>query len=484
MSITTFVERIAGRQDSFVLFGDQVFDISDRVESPDYVELCGQREFLVPSMSFYDFELLDERTQASAIHDARVKYVKDTVDQELRTDSDVNREKRRVKALEFIMQEFFPHMLSRKYDSDEANDSFIFDQFFGDEDDQEGEELVEDVNSPLVRARIEIQNKLDSLYGVGGEVVKVDQGELMRQAAIRKAEGKLKRGSILSINYSLEDMGIDSVKPSVLGGITGNQPVYCHKGEVFRLFLSHDDETSPDKFAVRIKGRNYYVGGRIGSVKDFSNHLSERRRRIWNLAALKEDQDVFAGVNEKLKGSERAKSQFERLAKEKEFDIDGYGFILRNGTYLVYTTVPKFATQDSRDPEKFWPYDATRVAIKIGWKNGKPYSFDQALVVEKRSDHPIMYDRSNPFSDICILNRKPESYKNNLMDIVRKLSDAVIAVREPLTVEGINRHPGETYFGTTLNAILTQEPMSRKEAEKAGYLVVEVVRTEVGVDQK
>lgn len=66
--------------------------------------------------------------------------------------------------------------------------------------------------------------------------------------------------------------------------------------------------------------------------------------------------------------------------------------------------------------------------------------------------------------------------------MVRKLSDAVNVVMQPLSKKSLDRHSGEVYFDHKLDDILLQGSLTRAQAEEQGYIVVEVLEHAVGTD--
>ena len=163
------------------------------------------------------------------------------------------------------------------------------------------------------------------------------------------------------------------------------------------------------------------------------------------------------------------------LAKLDEYDLETCGFILRDGKYIVYSRVPQFATQDGRNPKKFWPFPSVRVGIYMGMNRDEIYSFDSPLVVDPMPNHPCLSNKTSGYCKICNLNREPDSYNNTTRDILRKLSDAVNVVMHPLNKPSLDAHAGEKYFGVTLTEILKQKSMTRTEAANAGYVIAEVI---------
>lgn len=467
MALTTFLDRIAASQSPFVIFGDRFYSIEEG-SSPDSAKLGRAQLALMPSMPFRTFEGLDERVYRADIVAACKAYVRKTVDRELRAGEEIGNERSRVKALDFIMFEFLPYLLSKKYSGEEV----ILEAFF------RGEEEVREIGNKdrlVAKALDEITERLG--HDFGDELVKDDNpGEALRKTTLRKEKAKVRTGPIVESRYTLREMGLkeSELSESILGEITAHQPLYVNvnNGKVF--FLGAVDRSRKADLVLTIRDRLYVPSSEVATVGGLSEELSARREQLWYIDALERSKDDFSVVRDVIKEKSIRQRWLIELARLKEYDMGSCGFVLNNDQYYAFSRIPKFATQDGRDPEVFWPYNATRVAIIIGW-NEKPYTSSKPVVIEKRECHPCMYDRSRGFSDICNLNRDPDDYKNTTLDMVRKLSDAANVVMSPLNKTSLDSHRGHTYFGVHLDSILRQGSLTREQAREQGYLIVEVL---------
>ena len=466
--ITTFLERIAERQSSFILFGNAVYAIVESNGSPDFLEAGGARLSLAKSLSFADFERLDEKVQSSEILKYCSSYVKEAINSELKADDDVRKEKNRIHALNFIMTEFLPFLLSKKYESD----NLLLSSLNG----GKSEEI-----DPVGRAKAEIAAKLEKDFGKGEIRKGQDPVKEMRENLLKREKSQLNTGPIIPAELTPKDFGLkaDDLEFSLLGQITGNQPLYALDGKVFALKPAGRKDYD---FVFTLNGKPYVPSGESTlALQHLSAQLLDRYKRTLRISALEKSQDAFEEVRGQIKADDVTEKQMHELAKLSEYDFGDCGFVLKDGRYSVYSRTPKFATQDGRKPEVFWPFDATRVAIDIGWERGRPYSADKPRIVERREFHPCLSDRARAggFCELCNLNREPGAYKNTVLDMVRKLSDAVNTFLQPMNLESLNAHIGYTYFGAHLDNILRQGSLTRAEAEKKGYMIVEVIAKDI-----
>ncbi|HIH43404.1 TPA: hypothetical protein HA246_07225 [Candidatus Woesearchaeota archaeon] len=488
--LTTFLERIASRQSSFVLFGDRVYDILEANEHgekyQDALDACGMTFGLVPSIRFADFERLDESIQATEIEEYSSKFIKDSIDSALKPSDEILREQNRIYALKFIMTELLPFLLSKRYKTDDLLAAALAENAA-----QTAEQAADTARNhndePVARARKEISDKLTADFGTGTFQDRQDVSAELRQKIIEREISQQRRDAMFADTLKLENMCIlpQEIHSSVLGEITSHQAFYVLDGQAYRLMpANQQDSQATNQLIFRINGREYSPArSNRNSISEIARELLSRKKARWRIAALERSQDSFANIKDMLKAKQVTEHQMRELAKASEYDLGECGFVLREGTYYVFVRISKFATQDGRDPEKFWPYDSSRIAIRVGWANERPYTIYEACVIERRPDHPCLYERRREigYCQVCNLNRKPESYRNTVLDMIRKLSDAVNVVMHPLSKESLETHPGLNYFGDHLDKILKQKPLTIEEAEKQGYVVVYVVEKAVDV---
>ncbi len=151
--ITTFLERIAQRRNSFVLFEDRVYDISESPSRDSRLSIRGNDFSLNPSMTLSDFERLDEDVQRQQIDDYCASYIRDKVKEEMKANDVLKRERARINALNFIMVDFLPFLLSKKY----GTMSLLME----DVEDQSSFEILD----PVQKARDEISERLSRDFG-------------------------------------------------------------------------------------------------------------------------------------------------------------------------------------------------------------------------------------------------------------------------------------------------------------------------------
>ncbi len=472
MEITSFLERIAERESSFILYEGRVFSIIDSGKSSDFLQAGEIQLPIMPSLSYREWELLDEQLQRKSIESYSREFVKDTIDKELRAESELKQEESRIHALHYIMEEFLPYLLSKKYVSDELLQEEIFEET--------------KVEQPLERAKKEIREKLTADFGNMEMGEKQDPAERMRQSVLKKEKREIKTGAIVP-----QFVHTNGVPKSLLGEITAYQPLYVVDGKVFALYivgrnflaLQKHKAAKKDQFVFNIDGKILSLSKeRLPSLKEIEHEFIERSKKKWRINALERSQDAFDQIKDQIETKEVTGMQMHELAKLDEYDLGECGFILKNGDYYVYSRLPKFVTQDGRNHDVFWPYEATRVAIKIGWDK-KPYTTGNPLIVEKREFHPCLKGRSSGgYRTLCNLSRNPRDYRNTISDMIRKLSDAANVFLQPLNKSSLDSHSGYRYFGDHLDNILKQGSMTREQAIEKRYMVVEVIEKKITLE--
>ncbi len=472
--IRNFLERVAAKSPSFVIFGDRLYSIEERGVSPDKAVSGGLEMALMPSLSFEKLEKLDEMIHNEGIYEESKRYVQSVIDEEVKASREASEEKVRLKTLEFIMFEFMPVLLSKKYEDTDFLAGII---------DDDPDAAAGYSTSLVDRAKAEIQAWLDKDFG-GADYAKTGEspGEKLKIKLLGEERARITTKPIVKRRYSPEQMGLrkEDLSQSVMGNITGCQPFYVLGKDVYELALIENNRRKPD-LVFEINGKRYIPHKRALSIDRLADELKERYSHIWHARALEESRDEYSLVKEIIAVNDTKMRQMIELAKLKEYDLGNCGFILHSGNYYVYSRTPKFATQDGRKPGVFWPYERQRVGIIIGWsrRNEKPYSSQRPVIIDKSPYHPCIRDKDGTFSEICNLNRDPSDYDNTIADMGRKLSDAVNVVMGPLNKESLDAHEGHTYFGTPLDKILKQGSLTRQKAINRGYVVVEVIPTEV-----
>ncbi len=464
--VTSFLERVAARESSFVMLGDQLYALMRGEGRSDRVEIAGLSIDLVPSLPFGTLEALDDEVYSREIWTDCEQFVQQAIDLEVKAEKDLRGAKNRLQALDFIMFEFLPFMLSKKYTTEE----YIGQMFAVGEHDGDGKRLLQ-------TARDEIQAKLDKDFGVGRDTDD-NPGERMRRAVMGKLASQLEKKPLVPQEIELKEMGIPGVLRGRLCDITAGQPLYISDGSVYQL-VPAQKRPSPDEMFFTILGHRYVPGRMILGLPALLGEYAKRRNDERHLEALEHSRDMFGLIKDVIKTDGKRQQQLAELAKLSEYDLGVCGFVMLEGNYWVYSRVPKFVTQDGRDENVFWPFPSVRVAIAVGWENGKAYAYGEPHVVDRMQFHPCMYDRNGEFSKICNLNRHAGDYHNTTRDIVRKLSDAVNVVLHPMNKSSLEAHAGYTYFGVHLNDILKQGSMTREEAVAQGYYVAEVIEKRI-----
>ncbi|PIN75811.1 hypothetical protein COV17_03640 [Candidatus Woesearchaeota archaeon CG10_big_fil_rev_8_21_14_0_10_36_11] len=485
-TLTTFLERIAERGLSFVLHGSRLYDFVDTEKYPDNVRVGGFHQSLVPSLSFSHLERFDVDMQVRPIHTHCTGYVKDTVNAELKAEEELLSEKGRIHTLEFIMYELLPLIVSKKYGADS---SIYHDEINAALDDLEGgtgkTSGVEIQQDRFVQtAKEEIRAQLAQDFGTD-DTVEENPSERLRAIVLQREKQSLSRDPLVPLLYTPEEIGIveDGISSSLFGEITGNQALYVINGNVFQLVIrdQHDDgaDSVDSELVFTVNGREYVPGKKVTDIATLSSEYKQRRVKLWRIAALEKSKDAFDIIRNIVREDGVTQRQMHELAKREEYDISGSGFILREGHYYVYTTVNKFATQDGRNGDVFWPFPTTRVAIQVGSNGGVHYVTREVYVVEQREHHPCIRERMRPsgFGSLC--NLKDSNYGKTPAEMVRRLNAGVNVVREPLNQISLDKHPGYTYFYVHLDDILTQGSLTRADARAQGYDVIEVLEKKV-----
>lgn len=461
---TTYLERLVERQSSFLFFGNFFYSLEPSSQpSENTFHSFGFIQPLVRSLPFDRFEALDERMQSPAIKAYCKDYIAESINRELKAEQEIRAGVAKIKALEFIMYELLPHLVSRNY-----TDTYTtWDALFGKE---VNETATIQEESVVERAKRTIAEKLHADFGVHEQEQEENVAERLRLLRLRKEKESVKTDPLFNPAYTLEELGVSAVtSPSILGNITAHQPFYVVDGRVFSL----DREDQKGDIFFMVHGKRYVPGKEIEKLSTFIGTLKTRTLQKWQITALETSRDAFAVINETITDSKVKQHELRELSKLNEYDIEGCGFIARNDNYYVYVTLPKFATQDFRNPTVFWPYEQTKVAIHIGWQDGQVYTTGKPVVVEQREYHPCMYKRDRPFSDIC--NLEDRNYSPGVQGMVDKLSDGRNVVETPLSKVSLDAHTGYTYFGVHLDNILRQGSLTREDAEKKDYRVIEVV---------
>jgi hypothetical protein len=245
-------------------------------------------------------------------------------------------------------------------------------------------------------------------------------------------------------------------------------------------------------------GVSFRLNNRHFSIANFesSNIFSayqERKRTRWNLDSIQEVPQGTGARGKRLfiaNVTEKEINGLSRYLVEKgEYEIAGYGIILNGGEaniLYVYKRVPKFATQDGRNENRYWAYDSMRVAVGLGWDEKGIHVFDRTKIVEYQK-HIICVYENNPniagWNSVCNSAAEYRNYGRDARGIVSKLSDAVNVVTHPMNLPSLQKHASRNYqYGPgTLDMILKdQKPMTREDAIKNRYDIFDVIPKEVG----
>lgn len=473
-----YLEKIADRQSSFLIFNSRIYtavadDLTVPSEGEDYLEAAGLKLRLRPSLSCAEFEQLEDQVQAATIEEFSAAYVHDSIQTELRKKEDTTSEVNRLRTLKFIMEEFLPFLISKRYHSDDL----LLEEL------QDGQKPTIDL---LGRAKAELKAKLEQDFPTAPVTTEPaeqrDYSEELRLRLLSEEQLNLTQVQPLISRRTNPANYHKKTKPSRLSytqQVIDNFPLYIVEGEIFLLQSLKPDQSA--RLSFRIDQSNYApVTTADFNLSDLSTAILARKELTWKIAALERSREIFQEYRANLVSKDVSESQLRGLAELSEYDLGDCGFVLYDSHYYVYTRLPKFATQDGRNPEVFWPFEPTRVAIPLGWSNNRPYSTGRPVVIEKREFHPCLDGRSHGgYRGICNLNREPDSYGHTSVELVRKLSDAARVILEPLNKPSLERHSGERYFGVALNDILKQGSLTREQAVKEGYLIVEVIESKL-----
>ncbi len=454
------MDMLAERQASFILLDGRAYSLAETNTNPDFLRTGGIRFDLIPSLTFLELENLSEKLQTERIETYCTEYIKARIDQKIKRQDEIDREGSRLKSLDYAMSELLPFLLSKKYDDD---DNLLL-SLISDDDD-----LVDEI-TPQERAKKEIQEILKSRFGeVEGNEEEINLAEEMRLSLLREEKNNLE--SEIGFDYnehvgSLYEFSIDT-------------PLFISNNLVYSLIKIENPKE--DESIIHVNNESYRMHARADMhVSDLSERLLDKRKNIWRIAALERTQTAFDEINNRKREKDASKQYMRKLAELDELNLDNLcGFFIKSGDLYVYTQVPKFATQDSRDVNRFWPYDSTKVAIRLNWSRGQIYSSDSPIIVEPREHHPCLRNRTSGNSSICNLSRDSGDYGHTKIDLVRKISDAATALMEPLNPGSLKSHPGPNhrFFGDPVDDILggNERSLTRKQAHEQGYMIVEVV---------
>ncbi len=465
----TFLDSISEEVSSFLLFGDRVYSINASGKAADTLTALGTTLRLIPSLTYSDLETLDWKIQQDEIARAGDYFVRQTIRRDIESLNNLNNKETRLVILNFLINQFLPFFYSRKYPT----------HLPGDTEDPEYQE----------RARQELNARLEAEFGRQAATIPtqdVAQEHWLR--AIEQEKQELKQIERFPPRYAPETLGLEptKIRPSFFGDLTDHQPLYVQNRQVYPLSLADGTpiKAAPQAFRFYLKGKDYVADKIQCDLATLSANLLAMYEAQLHINALESNRKAFDVIRQTLESAKTDENALNGLVSKESYDLGDCGFVVIDDNYYVYTLLPAFAAQDGRDPNRYWPFEPTRIAIKIGFSSGQPYSSDRAVSLDKRANHPCLShkDMDKRTYDICILDRNPDGYGHELLGLVRKLSDGVLGFTHPLSLESLNSHPGHTYFGTTLDNILKQEPLTRQQALEQGLQVFDVM-TEAEVNE-
>ncbi len=473
--ITTFLDAIVERQSSFVFFGDRVYSISDSDDRGSlHRVIVGDRSFgLTSSMPFHYFESLDIESQRRTIDEECDAFVKRSIVGQYRSKLDSSG-RYSVLVLGFLVNELVPFLVAAQYGD---LGSAMLRQLTGETE----------TETPLERARNTMRLRLEEEFGVG-EPDETEVNVRLREQLLEKKRKELKTDSVVGVKYGLKDMGLNEsdILPSVFGGIIGHQPLYVNSNRVYTLNkISQSDVPSKRRrdMVFVLNGR-YYVPS--NSVSYYFSNLTEQlmSRMIEGLhfQALEHSTENHVSIG---RGSFLDEKMINALLGKQEYDFGGCGFIRRDEGCYVYKQIPKFAIQDGRNGENYWPYPSMKIALKLScyWRNNKVYSGSDPVVVDP-AKHVLSLEIKHrdpmPFDPICDSRANHRSYGDSPSELVRKLNAGVDVIRHQLNPSSIKRHepvglvygPGQVDDVFEKNGI---KPLTREEAMSNGYEVYDVL---------
>ncbi len=448
VKLTTFPERIALRESSFVLFAGRPYCAVPGDEIRDWIEVEGVRLGLTPSMTFSEFEGLDEALQSDELKELTKEYLKSTVEEEAEAVDVANKGQAHLAMITFIVEELIPRIYS-------------------------GAISREGFENQVDAARASLAQRLDDELGVKTMDMALKSSAV--KAIIKDAQlRERKNAPIIESQYSPSALGLASIPESLLGSAIGNQPLYVSNGRVFNL-VKAQNKSLPMRLSLNNK--IYGIGDEVLTLDALCDELHKREEGEWVSEALEELGTALNDIHGALSPKGKLYSHIFKLAKLKEYDFGNCGFIVKGSSYLLYVRTPKFVTQDARDGDTYWPYEPIQVAVQLSMADDTPISTGKAVIIGTVPTLPCVQERKErkPTHDICMVNRKESQYEQTVAGIIKKLGDAVSVITHPINREALEAHPGHVFFRDVLDDILTQRPMSREKAERDGYVVYDVL---------
>jgi hypothetical protein len=269
-----FLQRIAERQSSFIFFAGKLYALQEGT-SNDYMKAVDATVAMVPSLSFTDLERLDDRVNAQNYEAYCKEYIKNEMHKELKAQESISKEKERLQTLKFIMTEFIPYLLSKKYESAEL----IYKDILG----ITGED-------PVQRAKLEIAEKLRADFGT--EKLAADPSEDLRLKILQNEKKQFKITPLIQATYRIPG------KQSILGALTDHQPLYVQDGELFLL------EPGKGELSFVIDGTEYVPKRQAVSLGQLDAEFEKMKQQMWRIDALERSQDTFAEIRDQIKKSQ------------------------------------------------------------------------------------------------------------------------------------------------------------------------------------
>lgn len=454
-NLQTFVERLA-LNGSFAIAQETLFQVSDMVGSTESYLQGGNRRFpLVPSGTLSQFEAFERSRLEDAIFDYQREYVAVALQQEIRSRLEVRNDANITSALRFILSEVLPLMIDT------------------------AAELGELIGVPDKGAKTGKQ-VIDEIVAAAAPTPLKGNGDRKTEIAnLRsKLEASLPSGDIRSLlpapkgiekkrKEANPDAKQETDGASLLGKLLGGNPVYVSQGLVFRLARTDAKTDAQLPFCITVNGENYLPLPVLKVPELESNY-----RKALTASFAREAISLFDEQFTRAAVEVTSPDAFGVFAARNEFRYGNLGYVRKRDGFYVYWEVPKFAMQNPLKPNVYHPFPASKIAVFVNSDGGKMYA-SNADVIDAMV-HPFLNNWETGFQHICILSQG--QFGRTAMDIVRKLSTAINAFTNGLTMESIDVHGARSedarYFGQPLRSSLDHAGrLSRQDAVERGYWI-------------
>ncbi len=444
---TNFFERLANLS-SFVIDSGVIYTISEHdSRKSNRVEVGERRYDLNQFMSVAAMEDLEERLYQGKMFTFTQNYVQEALQAEILSERQKDSRKDILRLQEFVLLEVLPLMIDTAYDLGELLHVDL-------EVKKSGREVIEDVL------------QLNSKEGEDVEEINVFQEkERLRQKVLERITQEIREEPYIRAEGIIKEQGEKTLWDRLVQG-----SICVMGGEIFGL-RDIDEEEKEGEIRISIENIMYGLeyncsASDLGEKYDqlLLNTLKQSALAQWNVET---DERVMIPANEK-----KRRGALERLADTKNFEYGNLGYIREGELFYVYWEMPKFAMQNPLEPQRYHPFPATRVSVRVNASDGRVYH-EGAYVVDEMA-HPFLRDWKNRYEHICILSGG--NFENTAQGIVRHISSAINAFTNGLTLKSLDEHGSRDenamYFGRSLKETYTTVgTLTREQAVEAGYRI-------------